>query len=177
MATVRQIDQVLGAQEKATVRPAQFAATWMTAIVAGGMDGTHTLQPDTITLTDVNMIDVGGHGTIAKLRFAYDQTCTASTADPVIQVFGRCGGDNTDNTDSSAESWMALKNNANAQDITMVTAPTTDTNDGTYKRTVVDNDDHLVDLKGCSQIMVLVKTAWNGTNGNNALAFLEVGIF
>jgi hypothetical protein len=62
---------------------------------------------------------------------------------------------------------MVLPNKAGDIDIT-ISDSSTDTTDGTTTLTTVDPDAHVVDLLGCNQIIVGVKTA----RDNNDTGFI-----
>ena len=157
-------------QLKEIMRPAQVASDWITAIDAGGVDDDDNAAADIsnpegqIITGTRKWISVKGRGTTLLLRFLYDDGLTGIT-DPVLQVFGRL---------KDTEKAMRLTNKNKAVDITMATAAN-DTTDGTMKYTTVDNDTQAIDLKGCDEILIGVKTKLAGT-GTTSNALVEAKV-
>lgn len=140
----------------------QHSAQWFTMIDVGGADdtdnsGSAITDPTTqITASTRKLIATSGAGTLLLIRMMYVAADTITT-NPVVQVFGRS---------SDTEGWMALRNKANSHEITLdaVEASDVDTTIGAtpYSSTAVDLDDHYIDLAGCSQILMGIKTAAAG---------------
>lgn len=153
----------------------QHSSQWVTAIEAGGVDdadnaGSTILNPTTTIVTsNRKIIATGGAGTLMLIRLRYINGDTVTT-DPVVQVFGRS---------TSSEAWMALRNKANSETISFATEAASDVvttlpDTLIYSVSAVDLDDHYIDLAGCSEVLVGVKTAIAATAG--AFAVIEVKI-
>tara|TARA_R110002020_G_scaffold145739_1_gene319957 strand:- start:83 stop:616 length:534 start_codon:yes stop_codon:yes gene_type:complete len=103
-------------------------------------------------------------GTSLVLCHGYTSAVGGVTTQPVVKVFGRTVNSSSETTMTASDGvrgqWMVLPNKAGAIDITISDA-STDTTDGTTTLTTVDPDAHVVDLLGCNQIIVGVKTARN----------------
>lgn len=103
-------------------------------------------------------------GTSLVLCHGYTSAVGGVTTQPVVKVFGRTVHDPSETTmtalDGVRGQWMVLPNKAGNIDIT-ISDSSTDTTDGTTTLTTVDPDAHVVDLLGCNQIIVGVKTARN----------------
>lgn len=155
------------------VHVAQVPSPWVDVIDEGGMDGADNsgndiLIPDTqVTASDHHIGKCGKRGTAILLRMVYDDAVTSVTADAVVQVFGRYDSD---------DPWQRLVNKNDEIDITMTVTVATDLEDGTVAYTHVDQSEHWVDLNGCDEFLVGVKTAWNGADGNDAAAKLQAKV-
>ena len=105
-------------------------------------------------------------GTHLVLCHGYTGSVNSVSTQPVVKVFGRTVVDQTDRTMTASDGvrgqWMVLPNKAGNIDIT-ISDSATDTTDGTTTLTTVDPDAHVVDLLGCNQILVGIKTASAGS--------------
>ncbi len=149
-------------------------SSWVTIRDAGDMDvadAATITDPDAeITNATTHILKTGGRGETLILRMKYDDGNTSST-DAVVKVFGR---------HSSADTaWTLLENKAAAPaiNVTMVTAETTDTSDGTDNWTRVSGTSVAFDLRGSDEIIVGVETAYAVSAGDAALASLEAKVF
>ena len=153
--------------------PVSVVSEWYTAVAIGGVDaadnsGNDVQNPDTQCDTEHHLIDVGGKGTLACVRLGYDDGDTPNV-DPVVQIFGR--------TDTTGR-WQRLPNIAStpAEDITLTTDESNDVTDATDFFSEV-GDDHTVDVRGCDQLIVAVKTAYTVSAGNAALAYVQIKVY
>tara|TARA_S200002703_G_scaffold21909_1_gene18566 strand:- start:2625 stop:3158 length:534 start_codon:yes stop_codon:yes gene_type:complete len=105
-------------------------------------------------------------GTSLVLCHGYTGSVNSVSTQPVVKVFGRTVSDASETTltalDGVRGQWMVLPNKAGSIDIT-ISDSATDTTDGTTTLTTVDPDAHVVDLMGCNQILVGIKTASAGS--------------
>ena len=105
-------------------------------------------------------------GTSLVLCPGYTGSVNSVSTQPVVKVFGRTVSDASETTltalDGVRGQWMVLPNKAGSIDIT-ISDSATDTTDGTTTLTTVDPDAHVVDLMGCNQILVGIKTASAGS--------------
>ena len=168
------------------VAPVSLVSPWDWIInpAAGGDGGCETadnaggtitdpggVARDTIRILKRNKLK----GTSIRLMLGYDSASTALTTALVAQLFGRA---------SSRDPWQALVNNNGDHEVTITPAPSTDpTGDFTFnvgvgdttitrRWTVPDKDAHIWDCDGCEEILAVVKTALNMTDGNDALNIL-----
>lgn len=146
-------------------QPVQLQTFWMIACddaTTQDNSGTITNPLSHITDTDKRLISVP-FGTNLVVCHRYTDGSTVSTA-PVIQVFGRTvsplreqgAGDTT--TSNSVGEFMRLVNKAGDVDITLSDSAT-DLDDGTFEYTTVDPDAHVIDMMGCNQVLIGIKTA------------------
>ena len=105
-------------------------------------------------------------GTSLVLCHGYTSAVGGVTTQPVVKVFGRTVNSSNETTMTASDGvrgqWMVLPNKAGSIDIT-ISDSATDTTDGTTTLTTVDPDAHVVDLLGCNQILVGIKTASAGS--------------
>jgi len=101
-------------------------------------------------------------GTSLVLCHGYTGSVGSVTTQPVVKVFGRTVATSDETTMTASDGvrgqWMVLPNKAGDIDIT-ISDSAADTTDGTTSLTTVDPDAHVVDLLGCNQIIVGIKTA------------------
>mgnify|MGYP003153645237 FL=1 len=154
-------------------QPVQLNSFWMTACDNSEQQdssGTITNPLSHITDSDKRIISVP-HGTNLVVCHRYTDGATVSTA-PVVQVFGRTvsplreQGASDTTSSNSVGGFMRLVNKAGQVDIPLSDS-TTDLDDGTFEYTTVDPDAHVVDLMGCNQVLIGIKTAAAyGTGGD-----------
>ena len=146
-------------------QPVQINSFWMTACdnaTTQDNGGTITNPLSHITDTDKRIISVP-HGTNLVVCHRYTDSATVNTV-PVIQVFGRTvsplreQGASDTTSSNSVGGFMRLVNKAGDVDITLSDSAT-DLDDGTFEYTTVDPDAHVVDLMGCNQVLIGIKTA------------------
>ena len=150
-------------------RPAQIASQWAVAIAAGGVDdvdnaGSDITDPETqieATAGTARQPYRVGAGTTLLVRLKYRNTVTTN---PVIQVFGRY---------DSNDRYQRLITRGGAVDITL-TPTAADLVEGSDLRTSIVLDNNSLDLLGCREFLIGVKTAIAG--GSPALAEVEVKV-
>jgi hypothetical protein len=128
-------------------------------------DATLNDPEDDIT-SDKSHLMFAPYGTSLVLCHGYTGSVNSVTTQPVVKVFGRTVASSSETTltalDGVRGQWMVLPNKAGDIDIT-ISDSATDTTDGTTTLTTVDLDVHIVDLLGCNQILVGIKTASAGS--------------
>lgn len=145
---------------------------WVTIVDNGGpetQDAAAITDPDAeIVNSTTHILKTGGRGSKVAFRLKYDDGNTSS-ADAILQVFGRY---------SSDEQWQALYtiDSTPALAITIATAETADSTDGTDMYTDVD-DEQTVDLRGCDEVLVGVIVAYAVSVGDATLASLEAKVY
>lgn len=151
------------------VIPVSLTSEWQTIITAGNIataDNSGTIAEPDEDIDGVGrlMFRKGGNGgTTLLLRLGYDPTLTSITA-PVVKVFGKTGDDAWDHL-TTRESTPSL-------DVTLTPAATDAVTDG-LAYTTVSLTAHALDCLGCSDFIVGVKTALNGSTGSEATAILQ----
>lgn len=103
-------------------------------------------------------------GTSIIIRLKYDASCTAVTTQAVVSVVGL--------DDKEDQCHQLLNTNGNAT-CTLTAAPGTDITDGTHKYTA-QNANCVFDLSGHDRYIVLIDTAFAGTDGDNTLTNIQV---
>lgn len=144
----------------AIMRPAGISCKRFTLIDAGGMDDVSqspARNPETATVTNLNILRVNGRGTILRAMMAYVGT---PTTDPIIKLFGRF---------TDAEAWRVLPNKNGDASVTLTSDPTNDATDGTLVYTLPDPVTHSWDLDGANEVIALVQTALAGGTTASAL--------
>lgn len=155
------------------IRPTQIAGQWAEAIPPGGVDdadngaGVDINNPETqlAATASARQPFTVAKGTTLLVRMKY---VAGITTDPILQAFGRY---------DSNERFQRLRTRSGNIDMTMITAesgPAVDLTDGTNFYTTVDLDDHALDLEGCRDIIIGVKTAAAG--GTPASATIEIKV-
>lgn len=128
-------------------------------------DSTLNDPEDDIT-SDKSRLFFAPLGTSLVLCHGYTGSVNSVSTQPVVKVFGRTVATSDETTltalDGVRGQWMVLPNKAGSIDIT-ISDSATDTTDGTTTLTTVDPDAHVVDLLGCNQILVGIKTASAGS--------------
>lgn len=159
------------------VRDMSIVSDWLEVLLAGGVDGadnsgnqivnpTATITAATARLTQID------RGTLAIFRMKYDDGVSGVT-DPVLNIFGRVAV----STNGSQGPWMPLKTREDTPSLnmTLTTDLTNDMTDGTYKFTNPDYKANVIDLCGCNEILVGVKTAFAAT-GTVTTATVEMKV-
>jgi hypothetical protein len=143
--------------------PVSLFSNWKTVIDAGGVDSVASslVDPGGLTTSTDHHYFYMTTGTAALVMMAYDDAATGVTADLVINVYGKDTG--------STPKWCVLKDENGNQDIT-VTADVT--NDIDINDDSIGTDPIRIDALGSRIILFQVKTAWNGANGVDAVAYL-----
>jgi len=148
---------------------------WVDIIDAGGMDDVTTsaaVKPEGFADSDHHrFVSLGGEITNIMLRMAYDPATTDDGTSPVVYAYGRT----VQNDGSSAGPYMALYNQEDTavKAITLSQDGSADAQDASFKYTDVKKHQTL-DAKGCNQVIVGVGTAFAGSDGNEALAKLQI---
>jgi len=78
---------------------------------------------------------------------------------------------------AGASGYDRRKNRAGQIEITITPSPTTDTKDGSYRKTTVDLEQHVIDAMGDQEFIVGVITALNLDGTNERSAFLKAKVF
>jgi len=150
---------------------------WTTAVAAGGMN-----SADAATITAVSSIDgtkkyrifLPQNVKYIKARLGYDTATTAMTTNATVKLFGRKLCDPV-SPSGSASDWEVLPNRNGQGSVTITAAPTTDLDDNSLSRTVVDQDNCVWNVTGCNEIVFGVEAAFNG-DGADGSTILEVAI-
>lgn len=112
--------------------------------------GSTIVTPSGISRSSSALFAPNGKGTTLLLCAKYDDT--AVTTSPVVQVFGK----------DKNGIWQKLTNASGTHEITLTCVIATDVYDGTEFRY---SDAIEIDMKGCKEILVCIKTAFAGTGG------------
>lgn len=147
---------------------------WVTAIAAGG-----PATQDAATITATSSID-GTKKYVMKLpdgaehiaiRLGYDTATTGITTQCVVKVFGRKNRDFA--SSASVDAWAVLPNRNGDISVTLTGVPSTDADD-TLSYTLVDEFDHVFNVRNCNEVVVGVETAFSPTNGSSAVSIVEM---
>lgn len=142
--------------------PVSLFSNWKTVIDAGGVDSVGDIDdPGALTTSSTHHYFYMTTGTAALVMMAYDDAEDGVTANLVINAYGKDTG--------STPKWCVLKDENGNQDIT-VTADVT--NDIDINDDSMGTDPIRIDALGSRIILFQVKTAWNGANGDDAVAYL-----
>jgi hypothetical protein len=143
--------------------PVSLFSNWKTVIDAGGVDSVASslVDPGGLTTSTDHHYFYMTTGTAALVMMAYDDAATGVTADLVINVYGKDTG--------STPKWCVLKDENGNQNITLTADAT---NDIDINDDSSGTDPIRIDALGSRTLLFLVKTAWNGSNGDNAVAYL-----
>ncbi len=142
------------------------------AVTAGG-----PASQDAATITAASQIDgtkkrrmeiPAGHSHVAT-RLGYDTATTGITTQCVVKMLGRKKLDNT----PTFGTWEILPNRNGDISVTLTAAPATDIDD-TLSYTLVDEFDHIFHVRGYSEIIIGVETAFAPTDGSSAVSVIEV---
>ena len=131
-----------------------------TAVAAGGVnvqDAATITNPDTQIINETTyLIKTNNVGTFLEISLKYNDGLTGIT-NPVIKLFGRPSrGDSVDYR------WRIIPNLAGSISVTLTTA-STDIEDGAYKYTTPDANSNVFDMAGCSEFLVGIETALDGS--------------
>ena len=142
--------------------PVSLFSNWKTVIDAGGVDSVGDIDdPGALTTSSTHHYFYMTTGTAVLVMMAYDDNESGVTANLVINAYGKDTG--------STPKWCVLKDENGNQDIT-VTADVT--NDIDINDDSIGTDPIRIDALGSRIILFQVKTAWNGANGDDAVAYL-----
>jgi|9_EtaG_2_1085328.scaffolds.fasta_scaffold00172_7 hypothetical protein len=148
-------------------KPVQIHSFWTKVHEDSQVADDATLNdPEDDITSDKSLLLFAPIGTSLVLCHGYTGSVNSVSTQPVVKVFGRTVADASETTltalDGVRGQWMVLPNKAGSIDIT-ISDSATDTTDGTTTLTTVDPDAHVVDLMGCNQILVGIKTASAGS--------------
>ena len=149
-------------------KPVQIHSFWTKVHEDSKTADDSTLNdPEEHITSDKSLLLFAPVGTSLVLCHGYTGSVGSVSTQPVVKVFGRTVADASETTMTASDGvrgqWMVLPNKAGDVDIT-ISDSTADTTDGTTNLTTVDQDAHVVDLLGCNQIIVGIKTASAGNS-------------
>jgi len=139
-----------------TTRPAQFAAAWKTAAVAGIInvqDASTITDPDAEITGATNKTFFSIVGTLLRVRVMYDDGVSSIT-NPIIKLFGRL---------NDGDKWQIMQNMDEQIRTTITLDTTNDISNGTVNWTLADLNAHTFDKDGCEEFLLGVEVALAAT--------------
>jgi hypothetical protein len=144
-----------GSQDVPEVVPVSIISDWIDCCLTpetADNSGSTITNPAGVTDFLARLLSNVGRGTTAQIRLKYDDGITGETS-PVVQPFGLDGNGSP----------QRLVNASGTHELTLTMDLTNDVTDGTYKFTQPVE----VDMDGNRDILVAIKTAFNGTGTKN----------